>query len=213
MKQTSEALEILRAVQQPCERMVREHPGVVQYQKELATGIQRLAEGLRQVGKLDEAATLLQKATDLNEKMLKENPNDPDNGDRRLDLLSLQGDFARERKQPAAALKFYRISVKTREGLSAPRPEQLYDLACTRAKLAGAAADNGSGLSAAEARAEADQAMAVLRRAVAAGFNTAEKIQTDPDLDSLHNRDDFKKLIQELQQPKKPAEPSKTPAR
>ena len=115
-------------------------------------------------------------------------------------------------KQAAAAVKFFRGSVKARESVSAPTPEQLYDLACTRAKLAGAAADSGSHLSPAEARAEADQAMAVLRRAVTAGFNSAEKIQKDTDLESLHNRNDFKKLMQELQQPKKPAEPSKSPA-
>ncbi|HEV3146937.1 MAG TPA: hypothetical protein VGZ47_23820, partial [Gemmataceae bacterium] len=126
--------------------------------------------------------------------------------------LTFQGDLARENKQPAAAVKFFRSSVKARESVSAPTPEQLYDLACTRAKLAGAATDSSSGLSPAEARAEADQAMAVLRRSVAAGFNSAEKLQKDTDLESLHNRNDFKKLMQELQQPKKPAEPSKSPA-
>ncbi len=171
-----------------------------------------MAAALRQLGKLDDAAIATQKATDLNDKMLKANPNDPENNDRRVELLTFQGDLAHENKQAAAAVKFFRRSVKARERVSAPTPEQLYDLACTRAKLAGAAADSGSGLSPAEARAEADQAMAVLRRSVAAGFNSAEKIQKDTDLESLQNRDDFKKLIQELQQPKKPAEPSKSPA-
>jgi serine/threonine protein kinase len=213
LKQGSEALEVLRAVQEPCERMVREHPNVVQYQKDLATQFNRVAAALRQLGKLDEAVTASQKATDLNDKMLKANPNDPENNDRRVELLTFQGDLARENKQPAAAVKFFRSSVKVREGVSAPTPEQLYDLACTRAKLAGAAADSGSHLSPAEARAEADQAMAVLRRAAAAGFNSAEKIQKDPDLESLQTRDDFKKLIEELRQPKKPPQPSKTPGR
>jgi eukaryotic-like serine/threonine-protein kinase len=209
MNQGSEALEVLHAVQELCERMVREHPNVVLYQKDLATQFQRVAAALQQLGKLDEAATATQKATDLNDKMLKANPKDPENNDRRLELLTLQGDLARENKQPAAAMKLFRSSVKARESVSTPTPEQIYDLACTRAKLAAAAADSGSGLSPAEARAEADQAMAALRRSVAAGFNSAEKIQKDTDLESLRNRDDFKKLIQELQQPKKAAEPSK----
>jgi tetratricopeptide (TPR) repeat protein len=211
LKQGPEALEVLRAVQEPCERMVREHPNVVQYQKDLATQFNRVAAALRQLGKLDEAVTASQKATDLNDKMLKANPNDPENNDRRVELLTFQGDLARENKQAAAAVKFFRSSVKVREGVSAPTPEQLYDLACTRAKLAGAAADSGSHLSPAEARAEADQAMAVLRRAVTAGFNSAEKIQKDTDLESLQNRDDFKKLIEDLQQPKKPPATSKPP--
>jgi tetratricopeptide (TPR) repeat protein len=213
LKQGPEALEILRASEEPCERMVREHPGVVQYQKDLATTHQRFADALCMVGKLDDAAKAVQRANELNKKMLKDNPNDPDNTQRRLELLTTQGDLARESKQPATAVKFFRSSVKARESVSAPTPEQLYDLACTRAKLSGAAADSGSGLSPAEARAEADQAMAVLRRSVAAGFNSAEKIQKDTDLESLRNRDDFKKLIQELEQPKKPLATSKPPAR
>jgi eukaryotic-like serine/threonine-protein kinase len=211
MEQASEALVVLRAVQEPCERMVREHPGVVQYQKDLATQFQRVAEALRQLGKLDDAAASAQKSIDVNEKMLKDNPKDPDNSDRRLELLSLQGDIARDRKQPADAVKIYRSSIKIREGVAAPGADQLYDLACVRAKLAGAAVDSGSGLSAAEARAEADQAMATLRRAAAAGFNSAEKFQKDPDLESLRKRDDFKQLIQDLQQPKKPS--PRTPPR
>jgi tetratricopeptide (TPR) repeat protein len=213
MKQGSEALEVLRAVQEPCERMVRKHPNVVQYQKDLATQFQRVAAALRQLGKLDDAVAASQKATDLNDKMLKANPNDPESNDRRVELLTFQGDLARENKQPAAAVKFFRRSVKARESVSAPTPEQIYDLACTRAKLASAAADSGSGLSPGEARAEADQVMAVLRRSVAAGYNSAEKIQKDTDLESLRNRDDFKKLIEELQQPKKPLATSKLPVR
>jgi hypothetical protein len=42
--------------------------------------------------------------------------------------------------------------------------------------------------------------MDVLRQAVANGFGNVPLIQTDHDLDSLRSRDDFKKLLAELEQ-------------
>jgi hypothetical protein len=55
----------------------------------------------------------------------------------------------------------------------------------------------GSGMRADESRAESDKAMLALRRAVDAGRD-AEKIRKNTDLDSLRDREDFKKLVTEL---------------
>jgi tetratricopeptide (TPR) repeat protein len=205
MKEGAKAVDVLQSVQEPCERMVREHPRVVQYQKELATGQLRLAEALRQVGKPDDAALVIQKAIDLNEKMLKENPNDPDNRESSLQLLAFQGDLALDRKRPAEAMKFYRNLVKARD-VKERTVDQHYDLACARAKLAAGGSVSGSGMSAAEVKAEADKAMAALNHAVAAGYHDVDNMRKDPDLEGVRNREDFKQLIARLQQPKKPAE-------
>ena len=55
----------------------------------------------------------------------------------------------------------------------------------------------------------ADQAMAMLRDAVAKGYKNAEHMKTDKDLDPLREREDFKKVVAELEAakeapPKKP---------
>ena len=42
--------------------------------------------------------------------------------------------------------------------------------------------------------------MDTLRRAVAAGFRNVGSFRTDPDLDALRSRDDFKKLVGELEE-------------
>jgi hypothetical protein len=42
-----------------------------------------------------------------------------------------------------------------------------------------------------------------LKKAVAAGFKDVEQIRTDKDLDALRQREDFKKLIAELEAKKK----------
>ena len=52
----------------------------------------------------------------------------------------------------------------------------------------------------------ADRAMELLAKAVGAGFKDAAHMKTDTDLDPLRNREDFKKLLAELEKtaPKPP---------
>ena len=55
-------------------------------------------------------------------------------------------------------------------------------------------------MSAAEGKAHADQAMALLRKAVDAGFRDIQQYRTEGALDPLREREDFKKLLTELEQ-------------
>jgi hypothetical protein len=73
--------------------------------------------------------------------------------------------------------------------------------------LAGLAGQDGAGVSAAQGEAEADQAMALLRKTVGMGYRNPG-IRTDSTLDPLRKREDFKKLLEELEQ-KSPAKPAK----
>jgi len=50
-----------------------------------------------------------------------------------------------------------------------------------------------------DAAAEADRAMVWLKQAVAAGFIDVAQFKQDADLDALRGRDDFKKLLAELE--------------
>jgi hypothetical protein len=54
--------------------------------------------------------------------------------------------------------------------------------------------------------AHASLAMKTLRHALAKGFADVQLLRTDHDLDALRSRDDFKKLLVELE--KKPPQPS-----
>ncbi len=47
--------------------------------------------------------------------------------------------------------------------------------------------------------------MASLNKAVAAGFHNAEQIRKDAEFGSLRNRDDFKRLLEKLTTPARPA--------
>ena len=75
-----------------------------------------------------------------------------------------------------------------------------YSIACAHAALAGLAGQEGTGVSAAEGKAHADQAMALLRKAVDAGYGNIHEYRTEDALDPLREREDFKKLLTELEQ-------------
>jgi hypothetical protein len=63
-------------------------------------------------------------------------------------------------------------------------------------------------VSAAEAMAEADQAMALLRKSVDMGYRNAANFRTESALDPLRKQEDFKTLLKEVGKPS-PAKPEK----
>jgi hypothetical protein len=67
------------------------------------------------------------------------------------------------------------------------------------ALLAGLAADPTSGVSAAEAKAFGDDAVAALRDAIGAGWARVPEL-AERDFDALRERDDFQTLVKELEQ-------------
>ena len=78
-------------------------------------------------------------------------------------------------------------------------------MACCRSLIAGAASEAGSGLSAAEGRAEAERAVAGVRRAVNAGYTELILIRRDdPDLKPIRSRPDFQLLMMDLAFPAEP---------
>jgi tetratricopeptide (TPR) repeat protein len=85
----------------------------------------------------------------------------------------------------------------------------LYSAARYRAVTASLQAKAGRSDAPRLAKEDADKAMAWLRKAVAAGYTNAAHIRKDADLDFLRDRDDFKKLLADLEA-KSP--PKKDPA-
>src|SRR5262249_33412425 len=71
------------------------------------------------------------------------------------------------------------------------------------ALLAGLGQDPTSGVTTAEAAAFADQAVAALRDVIGAGWARREEFK-EPDFDPLRGREDFKKLVAELEAKSRP---------
>ena len=103
---------------------------------------------------------------------------------------------------PAGAAADARRAVALWEDLPSRTNEGWVQSACARAALAGLAGRAGSGVPAAEAVGEADVAMALLGKAVAMGYRSPALFRTEA-LDPLRRREDFQKLLAELE--KKPS--------
>ena len=74
-------------------------------------------------------------------------------------------------------------------------PGTVYDLACLLA-LASASVKNDAEL----ADRYGERAVELLRRAFAKGYTDVKHMKQDSDLDSLRTRDDYKKLLKELEE-------------
>jgi tetratricopeptide (TPR) repeat protein len=93
-----------------------------------------------------------------------------------------------------------RATAEMWEKLKRTDAASLYDAACMRAVTAAVTrASDKSERATKNANADADRAMAWLRKAVAAGFKNVDHLKKDKDLDSLRDREDFKKLLADLQ--------------
>jgi tetratricopeptide (TPR) repeat protein len=80
---------------------------------------------------------------------------------------------------------------------------QWYDFACVYSV--------GSGNIADKKQEYANRAMELLQQSVQAGYNNAAHMMKDSDLDALRDREDFKKLIAELEAKAKQPDPAKRP--
>jgi serine/threonine protein kinase/tetratricopeptide (TPR) repeat protein len=116
----------------------------------------------------------------------------PDHPDTLQTMNNLAIDYTRIGRR-AEALKLLEETEALNTAKLGPRHPTtaiaVYNIACWHALEVAKSADK---------RKEADLAMAWLNKAVDAGFPAPDEIGKDPDLDSLHGRDDFKKLLTKL---------------
>jgi hypothetical protein len=82
-----------------------------------------------------------------------------------------------------------------------------YNIACSQSLLAGVASETGSGLTAADGRAAAEEAMTSLHRAAASGWRNGRWMRTDPDLAPVRSRPDFQMLAADMEFPEDPFAP------
>jgi hypothetical protein len=131
--------------------------------------------------------------------LIKENPAGKDYPPNRVRSLVGRGLARQALGDPAGAAADVRQALKLSEGLRLPEGYAAFTTACAHAALADLAGQEGTGVSAAERKAHADQAMALLRKAVD-GFGYISPYRNDGALDPLREREDFKKLLTELEQ-------------
>ena len=181
-------------------KLAADNPKVPDHRKELAWCHENLSVVLRRLGRPAEARDGCDQAIAIREVLVQEVPKVP----------MYRSDLARSYRRRglargdlddlAGAAADARRAIAVWEGLPSRTGEEWFETACARATLAGLAGRDGAGVSAAEGKAEADQAMALLRKAVGMGYRDPVAVRTDSALDPFHQREDFQKLVQEVEQ-------------
>jgi serine/threonine-protein kinase len=195
LKEAEAAFREARAVQQA---LAADFPTVPQYKAELANTLEGLAELARGRKDYPAARRLLEEAEPYLQKALDANPRNP----------SYRGVLRECRRELAATL--------VELGEHAGAAEAAADLARVAYEPAGDAykaagffahciplAEKDEKVPEARrkelAKSYGDRAVEALRQAVAKGYKDADHLKKDPDLDPLRGRDDFQKLLAEVE--------------
>lgn len=180
------------------EKLLHDQPGEPLIRQRLVTSLNYLGGLHRWANRAAEARGVYERAIALNEPTVRSNPTELTN---RLQLLwSIRGrglTLGHQGDATAAAAETRRALAMC-DGLPTTG-WALVGTACCHAALAGLAGRDRSGISAEEGEAEATRAMELLRRAFTVGYRHFHAIRIETALDPLRKRDDFKKLMAELE--------------
>jgi eukaryotic-like serine/threonine-protein kinase len=154
-----------------------------------------LAEARVAMNMPTEADSCFDEALALRRRLIAADPKSPRY---RFDLASTfrrRGLAMEKLSRPAAAVVDYRQAIAAMREWEGSSYWDAYNTACYQALLSGVATKPGSGLTAADGRAAADQAMTSLHRAIAAGLRDRPSLALDTDLDPIRSRPDFQSLL------------------
>lgn len=181
--------------------MARDPGATLEDRGQLATIYRDTADLHRSAGRNAEAATFYRKALDLRREILAANPaNNLQRPRLGQDSLALAETLVADRK-PDEAIPVLRQACDLMDG---PGPSSLADLhlrALTHALLSRLLGAAKTAEAQAEAQRHADQAMAFLQEfAARAGTPILPELQKSPNLESLRDRPDFRKLVAGLEE-------------
>jgi serine/threonine-protein kinase len=181
-------------------RVVADNPAVTEYRRVLATSHAELgqflidwdalAEGLECFGRAREQAEVVQRVV----------PDDTTNLQVLASIHRGIGKVLGKQGKPTAGLESLHRAMAILERIARQDSLAAYDMACTLALCSelAAALPQGADGGPAAARRYAEQSVAELRRAIAAGWKNVEWMERDPELRVLHDRADFREVIQSL---------------
>ncbi len=193
-------VHVLAVLSLPFGKVVDDEPKVLFHRQILAMALRGLGNGLLKLGRPAEALDAYGRAVTLTEQLIKENPADKGYPAMRFRSLVDRGRARWALGDPAGAAADVRHGLRLSEGLRLQEGWMTFAIAYAHAALAGLAGQEGTDVSAAQGKAHADQAMALLRKAVDAGYRAIGNFRTEGALDPLREREDFKKLLTELEQ-------------
>jgi serine/threonine protein kinase/Tfp pilus assembly protein PilF len=194
----TEAEATLREAVKIQQQLVHDSPSVPDLRNELASSLVGLADLARDQHRYAEARQLLEQARSHHQAALQAIPQHPPyRRSFRTNLATLAPILAALSDHAAAA-----ATAEEMARLGWNPAADSYNAACALA-LCVPCAEKDAKLAAAErqkqARAYADRALELLRQAIAKGYRDVAHLKKDPDLDPLRPREEFQKLLAELE--------------
>jgi tetratricopeptide (TPR) repeat protein len=194
----SDLLASLERARQFFASLVDEHPENRDYKLHLAAADSDLGDLHAAMGKSTEALASFEAALAIRRKMIDSDPSTPSYRSELADTLRRRGIAMRKCGRPADAVPDFRQSITVLRELTQPTAWDHYNMACAQSMISGAATESGSGVTTAEGRAAALEAMTALHRAVAAGWRDLRFIRTDTDLNPIRSQSDFQVLLMDM---------------
>jgi serine/threonine-protein kinase len=191
----AEALEAEEQALAIHEKLAVNSPANTDYQHMVASHHTAIGWILGDLGRRDEALRSLVLAREAQERLVADYPDNVLFQRELAQTIGFIGNAEHDLGRRDQAFKTLELARELHERLPA-EPIMLYNLACIDSRLGVLAASELKG-EAARARGDAyaDQAIAALRRAVAAGYHQIKVIRKDPDLAPLKSRDDFQLIL------------------
>src|SRR5262245_4696050 len=198
MGKPAEALQAHQKALAIRQKLADAHPAVTRFQRTLAQSHNLLGRLFARQQRFAEAFTAIDTGLAIRRKLAKA---DPKNTEYAIDLgysHAYRGWALVRSGQPSRAAADLQQAVELWAQAKAPNTETRFERSRALALLAGLGGEAKPSVTATEAAAFADQAVAALRDAIKAGWNRPHELE-EPDFEALRGRDDFKKLMAEVQ--------------
>jgi eukaryotic-like serine/threonine-protein kinase len=173
-------------------------PTVPDYQRDVATAHNLLGRLLARQKRFAEALTQLDAGLAVRQQLAKAHPKNADYPNDLGYSHAYRGWALVRSGQPSKAAADLRRALELWGKNLAPDTETRLERSRALALLAGLGGDAKSVVTKEEAAAFADQAVAALQDAAKAGWTKADELK-EPDFDAVRSRDDFKKLLAEVE--------------
>ena len=185
------------------QRMVDQDPPNSDARNRLANCETNLAAALIATGQFVEARSCCDGAIAIREDLVRNSPKTADFAQGLAETLMRSGSMSAAIGDFAAAANDWRRAAAL-YAAHPPDGEAAIFRACCHGSLAGLAGKGKIRITPADAAKQAEEAMAILCRQIAAGYNDIELIRVEPGLDPLRSRDDYRRLIADLSFPTEP---------
>jgi serine/threonine protein kinase/tetratricopeptide (TPR) repeat protein len=187
-----------RRVVQIFEKLAREHPDVPHYAAQVGSSYSALGVVEDAQGKLDAALASHNKAVEALERFLERQPRSPQERNLLINARITRAGVFAKRGDPARAIQ----EAEAIAGKEELNSTNLYNMSCLYSRCASIAGKDAKLPPAERTKLQeqyAGRAIEYLRQSLAKGMHDLPIIKSDPDLDPLRRREDFKKLVEEVE--------------